>query len=198
MSNTAIQRRKKDLLAAGYNPLLAAVGEGASTPSSGMGQISAQDYGGITSSAFQNAATNALSWKQLKMQEKKNNAEVEQIKQMTKNLQNTKEGLIGEGREFIKNVYGEIMKPSFKSKVKDKIQKYGPLINKLFTITGAGGISNMGLNLMSEIIRKNLNSHDLTNNHTSAKHRNYNNSMFDEEDKEIQRLNRWLEEERRK
>lgn len=78
MSNTAHQREVADLKAAGLNTKLSALnGAGASTPSSGMGQINAPDYG---SSVREGIAT-ALQFRQaranIKNTEAQTNTEIE-------------------------------------------------------------------------------------------------------------------------
>lgn len=67
MSNTAHQREVADLKEAGLNPILSVMGgSGASTPSAGMGQINAPDYG----SSVQEGIATALQVKQTKAQTK--------------------------------------------------------------------------------------------------------------------------------
>ena len=56
MSNTAHQREMNDLRAAGLNPLLTVMGgSGATTPSSGMGQVGQQDFGESIKSGISSA-----------------------------------------------------------------------------------------------------------------------------------------------
>lgn len=73
LSSTAHQREVNDLRNAGLNPLLSSVGNGASTPTSGMGTVGLTDDGQQRIAAI----SNALQYKQLKLTEKNLNSEIE-------------------------------------------------------------------------------------------------------------------------
>lgn len=80
MSNTAHQREMNDLREAGLNPLLTVMGgQGASTPSSGMGQMGLTDNG----SKIQAGITSALQFRQQRNQDLQTQAQVNNLKAMT-------------------------------------------------------------------------------------------------------------------
>lgn len=61
MSSTAYQRQRKDLEAAGYNPLLAMAGHGASTPSSAVASANPKSETAQSSEIFATSAKKALN-----------------------------------------------------------------------------------------------------------------------------------------
>lgn len=84
MSSTARQRDKADLIAAGFNPLLAALGSGSSTPSGAT--ATQEDFLG-------KGITSAIQAQQLKQQIEKNDAEIGLLKSQ-KNKTNTEERVL--------------------------------------------------------------------------------------------------------
>lgn len=83
LSSTAHQREVEDLRTAGLNPLLSAGGQGASTPSSGMGTVGLTDDG----QQIQNAFSNAMQVRQLKMAQEGLKSEIAKRSAETKNIE---------------------------------------------------------------------------------------------------------------
>lgn len=80
MSNTAHQREMEDLRNAGLNPLLTAMGgSGASTPTSGMGNVGLTDDGG----KIQNGISTAIQLRQQKNQDIQTKAQVNNLNAQT-------------------------------------------------------------------------------------------------------------------
>lgn len=85
MSNTAIQRRKQDLINAGMNPLLAAT-DGATTP----GGSAASGVSTRVENALGAGISSAMQATQLRLQAKKNSEEVENLKKQNELISSQK------------------------------------------------------------------------------------------------------------